>query len=133
METTVLLAAGWVNATWGWGLILAGFAAGAGVGMGFHGEGFLGGYGSFRRRLLRLGHVALVMLGVLNALFAATATAPGEGWVTQAASVAWMAGGVLMPAVCFLTAWRAGFRHWFAVPVVVLMAAVALTMMGGGQ
>jgi hypothetical protein len=52
----------------GWGLVAAGFVSGTAVGLGFHREDFLGGYGSFRRRLLRLGHVALVALGMFNVL-----------------------------------------------------------------
>ena len=41
----------------GWWLILAAFVSGAVIGLGFHREEFLGGYGSFRRRLLRLGQL----------------------------------------------------------------------------
>ena len=54
----------------GWSLVLAGFASGALLGFGFHRETFWGGYASLRRRLVRLGHVACVALGVLNLLFA---------------------------------------------------------------
>jgi hypothetical protein len=43
----------------GWALILAAFAAGAGIGLLFHREDFWGGYASWRRRLARLGHIAL--------------------------------------------------------------------------
>ena len=53
----------------GWWLILAAFVTGAALGLGFHREDFLGGYGSFRRRLARLGHIALAALGGLNVLY----------------------------------------------------------------
>jgi hypothetical protein len=92
----------------------------------FYREGFLGGYGSFRRRVLRLGHVAMVALGMLNVVFAGAAGGEENG-LLRAGSAGLIAGGVLMPAVCFLTAWREEGRHLFVVPVVILvMAAVCL-------
>ncbi|MCB9916005.1 MAG: hypothetical protein H6828_12820 [Planctomycetes bacterium] len=106
--------------TAGWALVLAGFASGACVGLGFLREGFLGGYTSPRRRLVRLGHVALVALGMLNLAYAA---APALGLAPRwPAAGAWglVLGGVLMPLVCFLTAWRPACRHLFAVPVLSL-------------
>lgn len=48
----------------GWGAILCGLSVGAGMGVFFHDESWLGGYASRRRRMLRLGHVALVGTGV---------------------------------------------------------------------
>ena len=53
----------------GWWLILSAFLTGAAIGLGFHREQFLGGYGAFRRRLVRLGHIALAALGGLNVLY----------------------------------------------------------------
>src|SRR5262245_23719460 len=66
------VSAPWHPLNWyaGWGLLLAAFATGALAGLGFHREDFLGGYGSFRRRLLRLGHIALAALGMLNLIYA---------------------------------------------------------------
>jgi len=55
----------------GWGLVLAGFLSGAAIGLSFHREDFLGGYTSFPRRMLRLGHVALIALGCVIAVTAA--------------------------------------------------------------
>jgi len=37
---------------------------------------------------------------------------------------------VLMPLLCFLTAWRNGFRRLFFVPVVTLVTAVTLMLVG---
>jgi hypothetical protein len=105
----------------GWWLILAGFASGALVGLFFHRADFLGGYGSFRRRMLRLGHIALCALGMLNLIVG----------LSSQSSVLFVAGGVMMPAVCFLTAWEERYRRLFFVPVVTLVAAVALILMGG--
>ena len=49
-----------------WIGVLAAFASGAVLGLFFHRADWLGGYGSWRRRLLRLGHIALVALGGVN-------------------------------------------------------------------
>ena len=59
-----------LNWQFGWLLVLAAFATGAVMGLSFHREDFLGGYDSFRRRLVRLGHIALAALGMMNVLFA---------------------------------------------------------------
>ncbi len=113
----------------GWSLILAGFASGALIGLRFHREEFLGGYSSLRRRLVRLGHIALVALGLLNLAYALAPTLgvaarwPGPG------GAALFAGGIAMPAVCFLAAWRPVFRHLFFLPVLLLgFAALSATL-----
>ena len=41
---------------------------GAVLGLRFHRDDFLGGYGSFRRRIVRLGHIAMAALGMINVL-----------------------------------------------------------------
>jgi len=115
-----------VNYIAGWWLILAAFVSGAGIGMGFHREDFLGGYGSFRRRLLRLGHIALAALGTFNVVYGMGA----HGRFSWLASPLLLAGAVAMPAVCFLSAWREGFRRLFFVPVVLLITGVLATILG---
>ena len=127
-EGVVSLAAP-ANWAFGWGWILVGFLSGAVIGMGFHREEFLGGYASLRRRLVRLGHICFVALGVLNLLFALSPL--HQTGATNVASVAWIVGAVLMPAVCFLSAWRERFRALFFLPVLALMAGAVLTLVGG--
>lgn len=117
----------------GWLLVLAAFATGTVMGLFFHREDFLGGYGSFRRRLVRLGHIALAALGMMNVLFSLSPWPSPGSWAAGAASLAFVAGGASMPAVCFLTAWREPFRHLFAVPVVSLVLAVVFTLYGGSR
>jgi len=111
----------------GWGLVLAGFLSGAAIGLSFHREDFLGGYTSFPRRMLRLGHIALIALGLLNVVFSIT---PFVDPLRSTAAVCFAAGAVLMPLLCFLTAWRNGFRRLFFVPVVTLVTAVTLMLVG---
>jgi hypothetical protein len=104
----------------GWWLILAGFASGAALGLFFHRAEWLGGYGSFRRRMLRLGHIALCMLGMLNVI----------AGLSSHSSPLLVAGGAMMPAVCFLTAWKEKCRHLFFLPVLALLTAVVLMLTG---
>ena len=110
-----------INLAAAWSGILAGMVAGAALGLFFHREDWLGGYGSWRRRLLRLGHVSLFGLGLLNLAF--FLTADRLGWTAagtpgaRTASVLFVAGAVLMPTVCALAAWRRPLRHLFVLPV----------------
>jgi hypothetical protein len=120
-----------VNWEFGWCLILSAFVTGGVLGLFFDRRDFLSGYGSFRRRLFRLGHVAQAALGMLNLLYALGPAETSPSWTGQAASVCFLTGGLAMPLVCFLTGWRPGFRHLFPVPVVALVLAVLFTLTGG--
>lgn len=118
-----------LNFLGGWALILLGFLAGAAIGIGFHRDDFLGGYSSFRRRIIRLGHIALVALGIINVVFSISPR-PHGGAATAVASAGFLIGGIAMPAVCFLTGWRAGFRSLFCIPVAALTAAAGAVLVG---
>ena len=102
----------------GWVLILLGFLSGSLLGLFFHREEFFGGYTSFRRRIVRLGHIALVALGMLNVLYSISPWPPSAQWQARAASICLLGGGIAMPAVCFLTGWQERCRRLFVVPVV---------------
>lgn len=121
-----------MNLLLGWILILLGLVAGAVIGCFFHEEKWLGGYASLQRRMIRLGHVALVMLGVLNVLFELTVIA--TEW-TQAgkdltwASTAWAIGGVAMPLACAVAAFGR-FATVLFVPAVVALSWAALETIG---
>jgi hypothetical protein len=117
----------------GWGLLLTAFVTGGLLGLGFHRPAFLGGYGSFRRRLVRLGHIALAALGMLNLLYALSPWPGPSQWQAAAASACFVVGGVAMPLVCFLAAWKEPFRHLFVLPVLALVLAVALALSGVPQ
>jgi len=118
-----------VNLLTGWSSVLIGFAAGAVPGLFFWREDWLGGYGSWRRRMVRLAHIAFFGLGLINLLFALTLGQLGLGADTGAlrwAAVLLVAGNVAMPTVCYLAAWRQPFRHLFAVPVSCMVLGVGL-------
>src|SRR5436309_413225 len=105
-----------MNWYFGWGLILTAFVTGAILGLFFYRPDFLGGYASFKRRTLRLGHIALAALGMVNVLYSLSPRASDPSLGTWIASLGFVIGGVTMPAVCFLTSWRVGFRYLFFIP-----------------
>ncbi len=119
-----------LNWYFGWILVMCAFISGAGLGLFFHNDTFWGGYNSFRRRIVRLGHIALAALGMMNVIYSLSPW-PQPG--TSTAIVAtWglLIGGLTMPAICFLTGWRSASRHLFFVPVVSLVTAVIAILVG---
>jgi len=113
-----------------WIGILLGMVSGALIGLFFHRADWLGGYDSWRRRLLRLGHISFFGIAFLNLAFANTLSLTGADTPLLAA---WslVVGALLMPAVCFLAAWRMAFRHLFFFPVLSLISGAA-GLLGGG-
>jgi hypothetical protein len=105
----------------------AGMVGGAVLGLFFWKQDFLGGYGSWPRRLLRLGHIACFGLGLLNVAFAGTVVLLHLTPATTAllvASRALLVTLVAMPLCCVLAAlWRPG-RHLFPIPVGALATSV---------
>jgi hypothetical protein len=106
-----------------WVWILVGLVAGTLLGMFFHDEAWLGGYASWRRRMLRLGHVSFLGTGLLNFAFAISVDHVGLEAPPSLSAVLFVLGAVTMPLVCFLSAWRKGFRNLFFVPVLSLIVA----------
>ena len=123
-----------VNMTAGWFAMLGGALSGGTLGLFFHNENWMGGYYSFRRRLVRLGHIAFFVLGFLNILFALSANrlsalAAAEG-ALETASVCFVIGAVTMPLCCFLAAWRPGMKFLFPVPVMSVISGVVVVLIG---
>lgn len=118
-----------VNEVFGWVLITLGLLTGTVLGLFFTREDWLGGYSALPRRLVRLGHIALLGLGLLNVLFAGSAPrAQLAEWELAVASWGFMIGGVTMPLVCGLTAWKRPFGALFFIPVASLLTgAITLT------
>jgi hypothetical protein len=124
-----------VSLTWtaAWALVLVGFVSGAALGLGFHDAAFLGGYDSWRRRLLRLGHIACIALGLLQMAYALSPASRVDGTLGGACRALWFVGAFAMPTVCWLAAWRKPLRHLFALPVASLTAAATLTLIALGR
>ncbi|GAB4155477.1 MAG: hypothetical protein Kow00107_05320 [Planctomycetota bacterium] len=102
---------------YGWCMMAIGALLGMLIGLKSHEDGWLGGYYTFSRRMLRLAHIASFALGGLTLLCAWNVSL---GSITVAAG-SWsvglmMIGALLMPVVCLLSAWRKNFRHFSRFP-----------------
>lgn len=122
-----------------WIGIVLGMVAGALQGLRFHAAEWQGGYASWRRRLMRLGHISFFGLAFINLAFVLTLGATGLGLhaelppLLRASSCLLMAGAALMPLNCYLAAWRDGWRHLFVLPVTSLLAGVGSLITWGVQ
>lgn len=114
--TVLNLWAAWIG-------ILLGLASGTIQGLFFDREDWLGGYGSWPRRLMRLGHISFFGIAFLNLAYANTVWLLGPASHVPLASMLLVAGAILMPLVCYLAAWRKPLRHFFALPVLSLLGA----------
>ena len=120
-----------VNLCLGWVWITVGFISGAVVGMFFYDPDWLGGYDTWRRRMVRLGHISFLGTGLINLAFVFTCAIREDQSPPQVASWLFAVGALTMPLVCFLAAWRDGLRYLFPIPVASLIGAgIALIAQG---
>ncbi len=115
-----------LNLAFGWVWITMGFLSGAMLGMGFHREQFIGGYGSWERRLARLGHIAFFGTGFLNVLVGLSGLMLTQGQrgggLWNVMSWSFVIGALAMPICCFIAAKWIKAKPIFVVPVVALSA-----------
>jgi|SRR5690348_8709727 len=112
-----------------WLWILLGFVTGMVLGLFFHHETWLGGYGSFQRRMYRLAHISLFGLGAVNLLFWLTMQSISPtGQLAGIASGAFLLGAVTMPICCVIMAHVPKAHAVFALPVVSLILGGVLTL-----
>ena len=107
--------------------ILLGVLSGTMQGLFFHNEDWLGGYGSWQRRMLRLGHISFFGLAFLDLAFLDSVaylklTPEAVRWTARLILV----GMVSMPSVCYLSAYNKNFRHLFFIPVGSLLFGIGL-------
>jgi len=115
----------------GWIAMLGGVASGAVIGLYFHEDGWAGGYVSFRRRMLRLGHISFFGIGFLNMLFGMTLqTITPPPLFSQVASAGFLVAVVTMPLTCFLSAWKKPLRQLFPVPVLAVITGIVPLLIG---
>jgi hypothetical protein len=117
-----------LNLVAAWIGFLAGVVSGIIPGLLFHGEKWMGGYGSWQRRLTRLAHISFFGVGFLNLAFALTARSLGMKDGFAVTSALFITGAVTMPLLCYLSAWKPLFRHLFFIPVVSLGGAITMTL-----
>lgn len=117
------------NLVLAWLWILLGFVTGMVLGLFFHGENWLGGYGSFKRRMYRLAHISFFGLGAVNLMFCLTVRnfslpEPLAGF----AAWAFIIGAITMPVCCVVMAHFPKAHLIFAAPVMSLVVGGALTL-----
>jgi hypothetical protein len=110
----------------GWIGIFLGLCAGAVEGLFFHEESWRGGYGSWRRRMVRLGHISFFGIGFINLAYALSLAPLGIDNPAVLPSILLVAGAAGMPLVCYLSAYRKPFRHLFFIPAGSVIWGVAL-------
>jgi hypothetical protein len=115
----------------GWTGMLGGVLSGSAIGLFFHENRWMGGYASFRRRLVRLGHISFFGIGFINILFALSVAARPlpEAYLTIA-SISLIVAAVMMPTCCFITAWREPLRYLFPIPVIAAFIGIGSALMG---
>jgi hypothetical protein len=115
-----------INIQAAWVGFLLGCVAGAIIGLFFHNSDWLGGYASWQRRMIRLAHIAFFGIGFINLSFALTARTLGLDAGLQSTSILLLVGAVTMPAVCYLSAWKAAFRNLFFIPAMSVTVGIVL-------
>lgn len=111
--------------------MLGGVVSGAAMGLFFHDDAWMGGYGSFRRRMTRLGHISFFGLSFVNLMFAFSIRAVEIPlFEARLASRCFVVGLVTMPVCCFLTAWRKPLWRLFAIPVLSVGIGIVALLTG---
>lgn len=109
-----------------WIGILLGLLSGLLMGLCFHHETWLGGYSSWPRRLLRLGHISFFGIAFLNFAFVGTvAYLHIQQNAIALPAILFIVAQITMPTVCILAAFKKQLRHGFAVPVLSVITACA--------
>jgi len=113
-----------INITAAWIGFLLGAISGAIPGLFFQNPDWLGGYTSWPRRLIRLGHISFFGIGFLNLGMGLTGNLLGVE--SSAASILMLVGAIAMPAVCYASAFRPAFRHLFFIPAGSVLLSILL-------
>jgi hypothetical protein len=109
------------NLSVAWVGILLGLLSGSFIGLFFHQEGWLEGYSSWRRRMLRLGHISFLGIALLNFAFVFSLSNLGIVTVLWVPALCFAFAEFAMPSVCFLSAFWQPARFLFPLPVVALL------------
>ena len=113
-----------INIYAAWIGIFLGAVAGAAQGLFFHDEEWLGGYGSWPRRMMRLGHISFFGIGMINLAFYLSVDSLGLAGALIWPSRLLVVAAISMPALCYLSAFCRPFRHLFFIPTLSVIVAV---------
>ena len=100
-----------------WIGFLAGCISGAVPGLFFYQVDWLGGYASWKRRMVRLAHISFFGLAFINLAFVLSGQIISIESEFRITSYSLIIGAITMPLVCYLSAIRPFFRHLFFIPV----------------
>ena len=109
-----------------WIAFLVGVVAGIIPGLFFHNTEWLGGYASWRRRLIRLAYISFFGLGGLNLAAGLTARALGMESGLSLSAYLLVVGLCTMPIICYLSAIKTGFRNLFFIPALSVAAGIGV-------
>lgn len=109
-----------------WIGMLLGAIFGAIQGLFFHKEDWLGGYGSWTRRMTRLGHISFFGIAFINMAFVGTAKILDIEQLVSVPSILFIVGAIGMPLICYLSAFKKGIRHLFFIPSLSIIAGVII-------
>lgn len=115
-----------------WIGIVLGFIAGAVIGLFFHDDKWVGGYHSWPRRMMRLGHISFFGIAFINFAYSFSIRVFNIHSATIYPSYFFIIGAITMPLICFLSAYKKGFRHLFPIPVISLLIGAIIFIVKGG-
>jgi len=113
-----------VNLYAAWVGMLFGGIMGAIQGLFFHKEQWLGGYGSWNRRMTRLGHISLFGIAFINIGFVFTVDILEITQEVSIPSTLFIVGAIGMPMICYLSALKKEVRHLFFIPALSIIAGI---------
>ena len=115
-----------INLYAAWIGIFAGCIAGAVQGLFFHKDDWLDGYGSWRRRLTRLGHISFFGIGFINFAFAVSLQMLDMEGELVLSSRLLIVALITMPLLCYLSAFKKPLRNLFFIPAGSVIIAIVL-------
>jgi len=115
-----------VNLYAAWIGILAGCIAGAVAGLFFHRDDWLDGYGSWQRRMTRLGHISFFGIGFINFAFAVSLRLLEMEDQLLPSSRLLIVALITMPLLCYLSAFKKPLRNLFFIPAGSVIMAIVL-------
>lgn len=119
--TEVNLYAAWI------GMLLGGLF-GAIQGLFFHKEEWLGGYGSWERRITRLGHISFFGIAFINISFVFTTHFFGIEEEVSIPSILFIIGAIGMPLICYLSAFKKYIRNFFFIPSLSIIGGIIILL-----
>lgn len=120
-----------INLYVAWITMVFGALIGALSGLFFHKQEWFGGYSSWQRRMIRLGHISLFGIAFINIAFVFTVYYLRINSNILVPSRLLIIGSITMPIVCILSAYKKFFRHLFFIPVLSVLAAMIIFTVWG--